>query len=198
MTTLATTRIFPLVLAAALAGLTLWLEHTVRREAGVHPSLRRHDPDYVVNRLALTRYGADGSVEAVLAAAMMVHYPDDDSTELIAPRMVQTKPDEPRLTASASRGTLSHDGEEVFLYGDVHLVREDAGRSSQTHMRTDFLHVVHARSLVRTDREIVITDERRRLAGRGMEYYNDSGRLVLHEAVRGRFEPARKPRPESR
>jgi lipopolysaccharide export system protein LptC len=195
--TLSATRIFPLLLAGALAALTLWLEHTVRREASVHPSLRRHDPDYVVNRFTITRYGADGRVEAVLAAAMMVHYPDDDSTELIAPRMVQTKPDEPRLTASASRGTLSHDGEEVFLYGDVLLVREDAGRGSETRMRTDFLHVVHAKSLVRTDRDIVITDERRRLSGRGMEYYNDSGQFVLHERVRGRFDPARKPRPES-
>lgn len=196
--TLSATRIFPLLLAAALAGLTLWLEHTVRRETVAHPSLRRHDPDFVVNRLALTRYGADGRVEAVLAAAMMVHYPDDDSTELIAPRMVQTKPDEPRLTASASRGTLSHDGEEVFLYGDVLLVREDAGRGSETRMRTEFLHVVHAKSLLRTDREIVISDGRRQLSGRGMEYHSDSGRLVLHESVRGHFEPGRKPSPGSR
>ncbi|MDW8467847.1 MAG: LPS export ABC transporter periplasmic protein LptC [Burkholderiales bacterium] len=189
--TLSGARLFPLALAAALALLTLWLEQVVRREGVAHPSLRRHDPDFVVERLALSRYGPDGRLEAVLSAARMVHYPDDDSTELIAPRMVQTKPDEPRLIASASRATLSHDGEEIFFHGDVRLVREDARGGGQTEMRTEFLHVVHAKSLVRTDRDIVIVDERRRLTARGMSYYNDSGTLVLYERVRGEFAPPR-------
>lgn len=193
--TLRATRLFPLALAAALALLTLWLEQTVRRETAVHPSLRRHDPDYVVNRFELKRFGADGRLESLLAAATMVHYPDDDSTELIAPRMVQTRADEPRLTASARRGALSADGEEVFLYDDVLLVREDGRRGAETRFRTEFLHVVQARSLIRTDREVVITDARRHLTARGMEYYNDAGQLLLRERVRARFEPARTPPP---
>jgi len=45
-----------------------------------------------------------------MSATRMVHYPDDDSTELLAPRMVQTKPAEPRITLSAERGAMSRDG----------------------------------------------------------------------------------------
>ena len=185
---LTATRLFPLLLMLALALLTFWLERIVREEEGVHPSLRRHDPDYVVENLAITRFDAAGVPESTLAAAKMIHYPDDDSTELIAPRVVQTKPNEPRITVTAERGALSQDGEEVFLYDNVLLVREAEADRSETRMRTSFLHVVRGRSIVRTDRDVLITEGDRVLSGRGMEYHNESRQLFLRERVRGRFE----------
>ena len=183
---------FPLVLMLALAGLTFWLERTVREEEGAHPSLRRHDPDYVIDNLAHTKFNQQGNVEATLAAAKMLHYPDDDSTDLVAPRMVQTKPNQPRVTLTADRGTLSQDGEEVFLYGNVLVVREAGPERAETRMRTSFMHVVQSHSVIRTDRHVVITEENRLLSGRGMEYRNDTRELFLREQVRGRFEPKKK------
>jgi len=181
------TRLFPLLLMLALALLTFWLERTVREEQGL-PSLRRHDPDYFVDNFEIRRFNLAGAQESSLSAAKMIHYPDDDSTELVAPRMVQTRPDEPRMTVTADRGTLSRNGDEVFLYDNVLLVREGEPERSETRMRTSFMHVVQARSLMRTDREVVITEGDRVLSGRGMEYYNDSKQLFLRERVRGRFE----------
>jgi lipopolysaccharide export system protein LptC len=176
----------------SLAGLTFWLEHLVRQEEGVHPSQRRHDPDYVVDNLAHTRFSVQGTVESTLAAAKMLHYPDDDSTDLVAPRVVQTKPNEPRVTLTADRGTLSQDGEEVFLYGNVLVVREAGPERAETRMRTSFMHVVQAGSVIRTDRDIVITEENREFSGRGMEYHNDTKEMFLRERVRGRFEKKNK------
>ncbi len=189
---LSTTRLFPLLLMLALAGLTFWLERTVREEEGVHPSLRRHDPDYIIDGLKHTRYNAEGAVESTLVASRMLHYPDDDSTDLVKPRLVQTKPNEPRVTVTADRGALSQDGEEVFLYGNVVLVREASGERSETRMRTSFLQLERGQSVVRTDRDVVITEEDRTLSGRGMEYRNDSRELFLRERVRGRFEPKKR------
>ncbi len=183
---------FPLLLMLALAGLTFWLERLVREEEGVHPSQRRHDPDFVVDNLTHTRFNVKGQVDSTLAAAKMLHYPDDDSTELVAPRVVQTKPNEPRVTLTADRGTLSQDGEEVFLYDNVLMVREAGGGRRETRMRTSFMHVVQGRSVIRTDRDVVITEEDRVLSARGMEYHNDSMELFLHERVRGRLEPRTK------
>lgn len=193
---LSTTRLFPLVLMLALAALSFWLERTVRDEEGAHPSVRRHDPDYIVDNLSYARYNAQGMVESTLAAAKMLHYPDDDTTELIAPRVVQTKPDEPRMTMTAERGTLSQDGEEVFLYDNVLMVREGGPDRSETRMRTSFLHVVRSRSVIRTDRHVVVTEEDRELSGRGMEYHNNSQELFLRERVRGRIEPKHREKSE--
>jgi lipopolysaccharide export system protein LptC len=189
---LSTTRMFPLVLMVALAGLTFWLERMVREEEGLHPSLRRHDPDYIVDNLAHTRFNAQGVVESTLLAVKMLHYPDDDTIDLVAPRVMQTKPNEPRVTVTADRGALSQDGEEVFLYGNVLVVREGEPDRSETRMRTSFLHVVQAHSVIQTDRDVVITEDDRVLSGRGMEYHNDSKELFLRERVRGRFEPKKK------
>jgi lipopolysaccharide export system protein LptC len=186
---LSTTRMFPLLLMLALAGLTFWLERMVREEERIHPSQRRHDPDFIVEKLTHTRFNLQGMVESTLAAAKMLHYPDDDSTDLVAPRMVQTKPDEPRVTMTADRGTLSQDGEEVFLYGNVLIVREAGPGSFERRMRTSFAHVVQGRSIILTDREVEITEGDRVLSARGMEYHNDTKELFLRERVRGRFEP---------
>ena len=194
---LSTTRMFPLVLVLALAGLTFWLERTVREEEGAHPSLRRHDPDYVVDNLTHTRFNIQGLVESTLTAAKMLHYPDDDSTDLVAPHVVQTKPNEPRVTLTADRGALSQDGEEVFLYDNVLIVRDGGPDRSETRMRTSFMHVVQAHSVFRTDRDIVITEDDRVISGRGMEYRNDTKEMFLRERVRGRFEPKKKAGPNS-
>ena len=185
---LSSARLFPLLLMLALAGLTFWLERTVREEEGLHPSLRRHDPDYIIDNLRHTRYNAAGAVESTLAAAKMLHYPDDDTTDLVAPRLVQTKPDEPRVTVTADRGAVSEDGEEVFLYDNVLLVRDGSSERSETRMRTSFLHLARGGSVISTDREVVITEVERVLSGRGMEYRNDSQELFLRERVRGRYE----------
>jgi lipopolysaccharide export system protein LptC len=184
---LTTTRMFPLLLMLSLAALSFWLERTVREEEGAHPSLRRHDPDYIIDNLKHTRYNAAGAVESTLAAAKMLHYPDDDSTDLIAPHLVQTKPNEPRVTVTADRGAVSQDGEEVFLYDNVLLVRDGGAERSATRMRTSFLHLVRSRSVVSTDREVVITEDDRVLTGRGMEYRNDTQEMFLRERVRGSY-----------
>lgn len=180
-------RLFPLLLMLSLALLTFWLERTARIEQG-HPSLRRHDPDYIVHNFKIVGYGPTGMAESVLSARKMVHYPDDDSTELQAPRSVQTKPGEAPLTLTAERGAMSQDGEDTFLYDNVLLVRSAIPQQPEMRMQTSFLHLVRTRSLVRTDREIAIREEGRYLTGRGMEYDNGTRIFHLRANVRGRFE----------
>jgi lipopolysaccharide export system protein LptC len=181
-----TTRLFPLGLMLALALLTFYLERTVREDDSP-PALRRHDPDYLVTNFTTTTYNRDGAVETVMSAERMVHYPDDDTTELFAPRVVQAKPHQPRFSVRAERGQLSRDGDEIFLYGDVLLVRDAAADRPEARMTTDFLHILRDRSLVRTDRDVKIVEGGRALSGRGMEYNNESRELVLRSDVHARF-----------
>lgn len=185
---LTTTRVFPLALMLALALLTFYLERTAREEDS-QPAARRHDPDYIVSNFTTTTYNRDGQPLSVLSAAKMLHYPDDDSTELLAPRVEQTKPHEPRITVTAERGELSGNGEEIFLYENVVLVREASSEQPAARMTTSFLHVVRDRSLVRTDREVTLVEDQRSLTGRGMEYNSESRQFNLHADVVGRFEP---------
>jgi len=118
-----------------------------------------------------------------------VHFPDDDSTELLAPRLVQTKVDRPRMTLTSDRGALSQDGEDAFLYDNVLLVRDASPEQPEMRMTSSFLHVVRERSLIRSDREVAMREEGRTLTGRGLEYNSDTRQMYLRERVRGTFEP---------
>ena len=184
---LPTTRLFPLGLMLALAALTFYLDRTVNEDDS-HPSLRRHDPDYLVVNFTTTTYNREGAAESMLSATRMVHFPDDDTTELTAPRVVQTKPDQPKMIVRADRGKLSRDGEDIYLYDNVVLEREAGAGQTAARLTTEYLQVVRDRSLVRTDREVKIVEETRALSGRGMEYNNDTRHFTLNAEVRGRFE----------
>ena len=181
-----TTRLFPLGLMLALALLTFYLERAVREDE-TPTAARRHDPDYYVVNFTTTTYNPDGAAETRMSAERMVHYPDDDTTELVEPRVLQSKPNEPRYSVRAERGQLSRDGDEVFLYGGVLLVREASEHGPEARMTTEFLHVLRDRSLVRTDKEVKIVEGSRSLEGRGMEYNNLSRELVLRHNVVARF-----------
>ncbi len=187
-----TTRLFPLALMLSLALLTLWLDHQVRVEGGEHPSTRRHDPDYLVTNFTTTTFSPDGHAETTLSAAELQHYPDDDSTELKSPRVVQAKPEQPRFTVQADRGKISREGDEILLYDNVVLVREADGVRPQARMTTSFLHILRDLSLARTDREVRFEEPGRWLTGRGMEYFNATRELFLRDDVRGYFEPQKK------
>jgi lipopolysaccharide export system protein LptC len=189
---LTTTRLFPLALMLSLALLTFYLERMVREE-DTQPMKRRHDPDYVVTNFTSTTFDGEGRTLNTLSAARMVHYPDDDTTELYRPRMLQSRPNEPRMTVSAERGSVSANGEEIFLYDNVVLLREQSEAQPAARMTTSFLHVLRGRSLVRTDREVTLVEDRRSLTGRGMEYNSDSRQLQLFDDVVGRFEPKKIP-----
>ncbi|MBK8063016.1 MAG: LPS export ABC transporter periplasmic protein LptC [Betaproteobacteria bacterium] len=185
---LAATRMFPMLLMLALALLTFWLQRAVLDE-DQHPALRRHDPDYIVENFTIVNFSAQGLAESTLAGRRMVHFPDDDSTELLAPRLVQTKPDRPRMTLTSDRGALSQDGEDAFLYDNVLLVRDASPEQPEMRMTSSFLHVVRERSLIRSDREVAMREEGRTLTGRGLEYNSDTRQMYLRERVRGTFEP---------
>ena len=191
---MSTTRLFPLALMLSLALLTLWLDHQVRLEGPGHAPTRRHDPDYLVTNFITTTYNRDGRVEAVLAAAQMQHYPDDDSTDLVAPRVEQARPLQPRFTVRADRGKISREGDEIFLYDNVVLVREADSEHPEARMTTSFLHILRDKGLVRTDREVVFQEPGRVLTGRGMEYFNESRELYLHSQVHAEMEPKQEPK----
>jgi lipopolysaccharide export system protein LptC len=189
---LSATRLFPLALVVALALLSFWLEQAGRVDSP-HPSLRRHDPDYVIDNLLIQNFDTAGRPVSTLSAAKMVHYPDDDSTELALPRVVDQKPNKPRMTLRADRGTMNQAGDEVFLYDNVLLVRDATAEAPEARVESSFIHVVRPRSLVRTDREVSITEDNRSIVGRGLEYDNETRETRLYSDVRARFESKKAP-----
>lgn len=187
-------RLLPIAFVASLALLSFWLERAARIDEA-NPALRRHDPDYLIDNLVVSEFDASGRPSNTLKASKMVHFPDDDSTELEQPRVVEQKPDRPPMTLRAERGAMNQSGDEIFLYDNVVIVRDAGPESQASRIETSFLHVVKPRSLVLSDREVIISQGGRLLTGRGMEYNSDTRELRLLSGVRARFEPTNKSTP---
>ncbi len=186
---LTTTRLFPLALMLSLALLTFYLDRMVR-EGETAPAAAPPRPGLHHHQLQEHDLRPRGqAAQRALREAHGALSRTTTRTELFAPHVLQTKPSQPRITVSAERGAVSADGEEIFLYDNVVLVREAEAEQPEARLTTSFLHIVRDRSLVRTDREVTIVEDNRSLSGRGMEYNSESRVFTLLADVRGRFEP---------
>ena len=188
------TTVVPLLLASLLAVFTFWLErfaHGPERDV-VGPS--RHDPDYIVDKLTGVLMGETGAARYSLAAAKMVHYPDDDTTLLTAPKFVSYGSPKATVTVTASEGVVSAKGDHVYFQDDVRVERAAHDSVGELVMRTTFLHVVPDRHLVRTDRAVTLSDGVNTVSAVGLEMNGETRVIKLLSNVRGNYEPSTAPR----
>ena len=81
---------------------------SVQPPAGCRDGSTRHDPDFIVEGFSAVQMNPDGTRRYALSAKRMVHYPDDNSTLLEAPRLVLLRlPKALRSRSAPTRPTLS-------------------------------------------------------------------------------------------
>ena len=177
--------LFPLLLMLTLAAASLWLERAVQAPEHDKSGKMRHDPDFIADDFGITKMDASGKPEYILSATRMLHYPDNDSTDIVAPRLVQRHDNDAPILIHADRGTVSKSGEEASFYSNVVVVREAALGRSELRVQTEYLQIVPDLDLARTDRAVTITEGDSRLSGVGMEFNNKTRQFALLSQVRG-------------
>lgn len=183
---------FPLLLLAILAALTFWLDRAVQPPAGKSDGATRHDPDFIVDRVSAMRTTADGGIRHTLFAEKMIHYPDDDSTNLQSPKFVSYASGKAPITITSREALLSKDGENVYFQDNVRVTRAPYGDKSELVMETSYLHVIPNDNVVRTDRPVVITDANTVVNAIGLELNGETRILKLKSRVKGIYEQHRK------
>lgn len=181
------TRLFPVALMASLAALTFWLDHAAQKDDGGRDGKRRHDPDYVVDRFQVRRFNAAGELQHSLAAQKMLHYPDDDSTSVVAPQL--TYHNTPPTHLSADTAWLDQDGKHVRLDGNVRVVRAATANRAPTQIDTSVLYAEPDAEFAHTDAPVTLTQGRTVVRGKGMEANNKTRLAVLFGPVRGTIYP---------
>ncbi|HXF66572.1 MAG TPA: LPS export ABC transporter periplasmic protein LptC [Burkholderiales bacterium] len=184
----------PLALIAVIAALTFWLERAVQGSAREPSGASRHDPDYIVENLSALRMGEEGTALYSLSAARMLHYPDDDSTLLTAPKFVSYRSQRAPVTVTARQAVVSSNGEHVYFQDDVRVVRAAYDEHSELVMRTSFLHVIPDQHLARTDRPVTITDAATTVTAVGLELNSETRVIKLLSNVRGTYDPSKAPK----
>ena len=189
---------FPLALILTLAALTAWLRQAVELPMDGRDGKHRHDPDYIVEGARITRLNEKGQLAYTMSGEKLVHYPDDDSTEIIRPQMVYLNPQRVPVTLASQRADISADGARVVLRGDVELRRAATARQPALLARMDRLTVFPDDERAVTDSLVAISQGKSWVRGTGMEFDNEAQRFVLKSRVTGSFEPTRLRKPEAK
>lgn len=183
---------FLLMVLGLLAMLTLWVKQAVQMPEPRPDGSRRHDPDFMLTNFSTLKTDINGVLRHRLEAAKMVHYPDDDSTELTRPRLVMYSADKPSISFSGDHGLVTSDGKEVFVTGNVQVVQAATKQKGELTLRTDHLHIIPDDEIAKTDRPVTITQAPKTvIRGIGMLYNKKQGTLELHKAVRVHYERPR-------
>jgi len=187
------TPLLPLVLMAFLGMLTLWLQYAVLEGPGGDAKPVGHDPDSIVENFTVQSLDESGKLQYTFSAPKMMHFGDDGSGEALYPRFVQIAADGGHYIATANRGTISRQGEEGFLYGNVLFLREATRERPEFRARTEFLHILAEQGISRTDRTVTISEGRSTLSGVGMIVNKNKQQFMLQSQVKGTFDaPSRK------
>ena len=176
---------FPLLLLALLAALLFWVNQSARAPSPVQDEgSRRGAPDYMIENFSAVRMDRDGVSRHLLSAKRMLHYPDDDTTDLEHPRFINTEPGKPTMQVDADQAKMSANGEDIYLTGNVRVLRSAGKGRGETAMTTSFLHLLPDDGIAKTDRPVVITEANAVIKAVGMEVSNRTQVTRLLSQVR--------------
>jgi lipopolysaccharide export system protein LptC len=183
----------PILMLAALAALTYWLDAQVHDTGTRRDANLRHDPDLIVEGVRAVELDKSGNAVQVLSAQSARHFPDDGTVEFDEPRFTMKQPDRPKFSVEAQRGRISGNREDAYFEGAVRATRDaegaqddDAGPISLT---TEFLHVIPKADRAETDRPVTIEEPRGIIHADGLTLDNQAKTLKLHSKVRGTIAP---------
>lgn len=183
--------LFPVFLLAVLAALTYWLDRTVQSPAVSTEKQPVHNPDFTVEKLLATRMDVNGRIGETLYAVKMVHFPDDDSTELEQPRFVSFKRGTP-LTITSKQARVSSNGGNIYFRDNVRATRAAQDSGGALVMVTDYLHVLPDDNIAKTDRRVTISDDSMQIEAAGMELNSETRILKLSAGVKGVYHNTKK------
>lgn len=177
--------LFPLLLLAALASVTFWLDQAIQ-ESSRTAETERADPDVIVDNIVARRMDANGNVKHTLYATRMTHFPADDSTRLQLPRFVSEASRAP-VTITSKTARVSSGGDDVYFEDDVVVTRAAYEERSEMQLRTEFLHVIPDAHIARTDRPVTITDAHTVAHAIGLELDSEARTVKFLSQFRGTY-----------
>ena len=182
----------PLLPLMLLLGATYWLSLQVQSPTTENGKSLRHDPDYIIDNFTATTLDEKGKIRFVMSANKMLHYPDDDTTQLMAPQLASYTAEHPPLRMTALNGEISRKGDEIFLRNDVTIVRPAFAKQSELTFKTNYLHVLPNEDVADSNQLVTLVDTRTNLNALGMELNYKTHIVKFLSQVKTVYEPVKK------
>ena len=180
--------LLPLLLVLFLSALTLWLRFAVEEPPARKTTSNRHDADAIVDNFRMVKMSTAGTPAYTMTARRMLHYPDTDTTELEQPMFLKRGADGVTMTVTSASAVMAPDASEAKFRGNVMLRRGAYADRPALLAKTEFLHLLADKDLVRTDERITIQEGTSVFTGVGMELNRATRQFRLHSQVKGHFD----------
>jgi len=117
-------RLMPLILMGALTLVTFWLvQKNTPPEKSTLERVRLHEPDYTITNGTLSALNALGNTKYRILGNKVIHYDDDASIDILAPRMRLFQPDKSPVTVKSDTGHLDGDLTILDLIDNASIFR---------------------------------------------------------------------------
>jgi lipopolysaccharide export system protein LptC len=180
------TSALPVIAMAALAGITWWLLQSQLPKIAPEPERpKTHVPDYFADNFSVSELDATGTTEYRLTAKSMIHYEDDDNSDLVTPAMRMFQPLKPTVTATSERGTVNGDVSIVDLYDHARILR--AAGYGDPQMQADSVHfrILVNDDVIETEKPVKLQRGPSVMTADAMNYNNVTRVMKLFGTVRG-------------
>ena len=180
-------QLFPVIVLAILAGLSFWLQSTVDRGDTNHDGKLRHDPDAIAENFTVRRFDQNGQVKYRLTAPYLVHYPDDDTSEVKSPTLTSYRTEGAQVVVTGDHAKVTAKGETVYLWDNVSVTRAATADSLEMVARMPDLTAQPEAGIAFTSSPVEITQGQSWIKGTGLHLDNNTSTLVLQSQVRGLY-----------
>lgn len=168
--------------------LTLWLDSGLQRPNLQQNNDTQQEVDYIIENLDGIQANHEFERNRFFSADKLIHYPAEDITQLEHVRFISIEPDKPLLRVTSNQAELTQDGNDIFLTGDVSIIRgEDLDKDKVT-MLTDFLHIIPDTDIAQTDRPVTVLRMNSTLNSTGMFMNNQTGEILMQSRVKAHDE----------
>ena len=170
-----------------LAGTSAWLLHLLSSGSQEYVGDESYEPDFYIERFITTEMNMDGTPKNRLHADYMAHYPDNDTSELVKPRLEVFQQDSNPLIIIADKGWVTSDNEVILLTGEVNIWQDDGTGNRKMQINTTDVKILPGQEYAETDNEATFTNSDSVTTATGVRAYFKEERIVLLDNVHTRI-----------
>ena len=187
--------VIAILLLGAVAAVSYWYSRSLQVAHG--PERLRAAVDADGDGITLMQFDASGRAKYKLFADRMTHYVQTDDVDMISPRLVSLRPDQPRVEAVAQLAYVENAGERIRMSGDVLLTRASPPGQAPLKVSTQLLIAFPDRDRYLTDQPVRVDRGADSIRARGMDLNNITQRVVfladVVDTIAPRMAPRKKP-----
>lgn len=174
---------FTFILLIALFAITVWLDKVTYPTSTTNNLDFDHQPDYIIENISGLRVEHDKSIHRFFHAKTLVHFTNQELTQLENIQFVNTETEKPLFQVFADQAELRGNSEDIFLNGNVTVIRGNNEDKRKITLKTDKLHLLPNENKAKTDKSVLITRHNTTIQAVGLELNNETGMVELLSRV---------------